>query len=289
MVTGVRNLQGNLFVITNHNPGNIPHNLLLLLIRNATVLNPVTKVTKNFQMPHWHGIEMEVTSQKCHLVLRTGGNNTTVTPLELVWADHTGVGAHTGVPGGFSRESGLHGRNNAAQNRRDFAAGDHCPYLHQGDREYEDRRCTDKGWANGWKSRDKMDDRREYLQSMADLMISAVILLRRGRSQDDWRKPSSDSDVVKQTGEYLKAERCNSAGPCKEQSHCLPLASSSLGRSFSMSSSLLRIFLFKLLAQISSASSLLAADFLFLKLLATDFLLFQWCNIRGVNGAKEEF
>ncbi|KAI8535976.1 hypothetical protein RHMOL_Rhmol10G0218700 [Rhododendron molle] len=32
--------------------------------------------------------------------------------------------------------------------------------------EYEDRRCTDKGWANGWKSRDKMDDRRECLQSM---------------------------------------------------------------------------------------------------------------------------
>lgn len=90
MVSGVGNL-GILYVITNHKPGNISHSLIMLLIQNAVVLNTVTKVTENFQMPHWHGIEMEVTAQKCRPVLRTGGNNTTVTPLELVWADHTGI------------------------------------------------------------------------------------------------------------------------------------------------------------------------------------------------------
>ncbi|XP_058186794.1 uncharacterized protein LOC131303792 isoform X1 [Rhododendron vialii] len=192
-------------------------------------------------------------------------------------------------PGGLSRESGVHGRNNAAQTCRDFAAGrcrrgDHCPYLHQGDREYEDRRCTDEGWTNSWKSRDKMEDRREYLQSIGrsnDLcsdfikgkcykgkscrfshnvasgkdsgkevflgrenfgsrhacfdhsrlqepdkrgdipcIYFAVGNCRKGKfcrfshdgktenpndkSQDDWRRPSSDSDVVEQTGEHLR-------------------------------------------------------------------------------------
>lgn len=67
-----------------HKPGNIPHSLLVLLIQNTMVLNPVTEVTENFQMTHWRGVEMEVTAQKCRPVFRTGGNNTTVTPLKLV-------------------------------------------------------------------------------------------------------------------------------------------------------------------------------------------------------------
>ncbi|KAH7859476.1 hypothetical protein Vadar_001626 [Vaccinium darrowii] len=150
-------------------------------------------------------------------------------------------------PGGFNRESGLPGRNNADQTCRDFAAGrcrrgDHCPYLHQGDTEYADRRFTDEGLTNGWKNLQRMDDRRENLESggryddlCSDYMEGGCYdwkscrfahnnvvsgNCRKGkfcrfshhgktdnpndRSHDDWRRPSSDSDVVEQPGEHLR-------------------------------------------------------------------------------------
>ncbi|KAG5529252.1 hypothetical protein RHGRI_029824 [Rhododendron griersonianum] len=287
MVTGVGNLQGNLFVITNHKPGNIPHSLLVLLIRNAMVLNPVTKVAENFQMTHWHGIEMEVTAQKCHLVLRTGGNNTTVTPLELVWADHTGVGTRTGV-----RQVVLAGNQDCMEEIMQLKIVEILLPVDAGEviiahifiKVTESTRIGDVLIRVGQMA-GKVETRGmiggSTCRVWADLMISAVILLRCGRcykgkscriahndasskdsgkevflgrenpkmsgsrhayfhqsrSQDDWRRPSRDSDVVKQTGEHLKEERRNSAGPSKEQSpaHCLPLASSSLGQTIVIS------------------------------------------------------
>ncbi|XP_057492814.1 zinc finger CCCH domain-containing protein 38-like [Actinidia eriantha] len=83
-------------------------------------------------------------------------------------------------PYGSKRESGLDRRSNAAQTCRDFVAGrcrrgDHCPYLHQSDRGYEDRQRPEDSLTNSWKSRHRVggnskystsDDRREYLQIM---------------------------------------------------------------------------------------------------------------------------
>ncbi|PSS26655.1 Zinc finger CCCH domain-containing protein [Actinidia chinensis var. chinensis] len=83
-------------------------------------------------------------------------------------------------PYGSKRESGLDRRSNAAQTCRDFVSGrcrrgDHCPYLHQSDRGYEDRQHPEDSLTKGWKSRHMVggdskystsDDRREYLQIM---------------------------------------------------------------------------------------------------------------------------
>uniref|UniRef100_A0A5B7BHS1 Putative zinc finger CCCH domain-containing protein 38 isoform X1 n=1 Tax=Davidia involucrata TaxID=16924 RepID=A0A5B7BHS1_DAVIN len=71
---------------------------------------------------------------------------------------------------GFNRESGLNDRSIVAQPCKDFAAGrcrrgDHCQYLHQDDRDYEDRRYSESSLMDSWESRHGRSEASKYSTS----------------------------------------------------------------------------------------------------------------------------
>ncbi|KAA8547011.1 hypothetical protein F0562_003440 [Nyssa sinensis] len=73
-------------------------------------------------------------------------------------------------PHGFYRESGLNDRSIVAQPCKDFVAGrcrrgDHCHYLHQDDRDYEDRRYSEGSLRESWESRHRRGGASKYSTS----------------------------------------------------------------------------------------------------------------------------